>query len=222
MDFRLAALKGEIDQIMSAGPIGLWSNVPATFPFNNETVVFNADGSGLITSWSALSGKSLQTFAWSMEAPGRIVMRYRLTRYGDQVEEDSKEPDDSPELAPVTFGIEVVVQETEIGAWPALVSEGSDCFDCMRSGIGPDRAAAAAGGGRAGRAAKPVVALAHVLLDAREPARGRLGRFSLGVPAAAGRKWQCPWASAPKPTRMAPKPHRSRKSLFHIWTEVRF
>ena len=135
MDFRLAALKGEIDQIMSAGPIGLWSNVPATFPFNTETVFFNADGSGLITSWSALSGKSLQTFAWSMEAPGRIIMRYRLTRYGDQIEEDSKEPDDFPELAPVTFGIEVVVQETEIGAWPALVSEGSDCFDCMRSGL---------------------------------------------------------------------------------------
>jgi hypothetical protein len=135
VDFRLAALKGEIDQIMSAGPIGLWSNVPATFPFNTETVVFNADGSGLITSWSALSGKSLQTFAWSMEAPGRIIMRYRLTRYGDQVEEGFKEPDDSPELAPVTFGIEIVVQETEIGAWPALVSEGSDCFDCMRSGL---------------------------------------------------------------------------------------
>jgi hypothetical protein len=135
VDFRLAALKGEIDQIMSAGPIGLWSNVPATFPFNTETVVFNADGSGLITSWSALSGKSLQAFAWSMEAPGRIMMRYRLTRYGAQVEEDWKEPDDSPELAPITFGIEVVVQETEIGAWPALVSEGSDCFDCMRSGL---------------------------------------------------------------------------------------
>jgi hypothetical protein len=134
VDFRLAALKGEIDQIMSAGPIGLWSNVPATFPFNTETVVFNADGTGLITSWSALSGKSLQTFAWSMEARGRIIMRYRLTRYGDQVE-DQREADDSPELAPVTFGIEVVVQDSGIGAWPALVSEGSDVFDCMRSGL---------------------------------------------------------------------------------------
>ena len=134
MDHRLAALKGEIDQIMSAGPIGRWSNVPATFPFNTETVVFNADGSGLITFWSALSGKSVQTFAWSMEAPGRIVMRYRLTRYGDQAE-DPKAPDETPELAPVSFGIEVVMQETAIGAWPALVSEGSDVFDCMRSGL---------------------------------------------------------------------------------------
>src|SRR5262249_55297632 len=125
VDYRLAALKGEIDQIMSTGPIGRWSNVPATFPFNTETVVFNADGSGVITPWSALSGKSVQNFAWSMESPGRIVMRYRLTRYGDQVEGEPKEPDDSPELAPVVFGIEVVMQETEFGAWPTLVSEGS-------------------------------------------------------------------------------------------------
>jgi hypothetical protein len=134
VDCRLAALKGEIDQIMAAGPIGRWSNVPAAFPFNTETVVFNADGSGLITTWSALSGKSVQTFAWSMESRGRIVMRYRLTRYGEQAE-DPKEPDETPELAPVTFGIEVVVQETAVGAWPALVSEGSDAFDCMRSGL---------------------------------------------------------------------------------------
>jgi hypothetical protein len=134
VDYRLAALKGEIDQIMSAGPIGRWSNVPATFPFNTETVVFNDDGSGLITSWSALSGKSVQTFAWQMESLGRIVMRYRLMRYGDQAE-DMKEPDDNPELAPITFGIEVVVQDTEIGAWPALVSAGSDAFDCMRTGL---------------------------------------------------------------------------------------
>jgi hypothetical protein len=67
-----------------------------------------------------------------MEARGRIIMRYRLTRYGDQVERD---PDDSPELAPVTFGIEVVVHESEVGAWPALVSQGSDTFDCMRTGL---------------------------------------------------------------------------------------
>jgi hypothetical protein len=132
--YRLAALKGEIEQIMSAGPIGRWSNVPATFPFNTETVVFNPDGSGLITNWSALSGKSVQTFAWNMEAPGRIVMRYRLTRYGEQAE-DPKALDDTPELAPVAFGIEVVVQESEIGAWPALVSEGSDVFDGMRTGL---------------------------------------------------------------------------------------
>lgn len=132
MDYRLAALKDEIDLIMSTGPIGRWSNVPATFPFNTETVVFNADGSGHISSWSALSGKSVQAFGWSMESPGRLVMRYRLTRYGDQVD---KESDDSPELAPVTFGIEVVVQESEVGAWPALVTEGSDVFDCMRTGL---------------------------------------------------------------------------------------
>ena len=55
MDRRLAALKDEIEQIRSTGPIGHWSNVPATFPFNTETVVFNTDGSGHITTWSALS-----------------------------------------------------------------------------------------------------------------------------------------------------------------------
>jgi hypothetical protein len=134
VDYRLATLKDEIAEIMSAGPIGRWSNVPAAFPFNSETVDFNTDGSGTITSWSHLSGRSVQSFAWSMEAPGRIIMRYRLTRFVEQAESVG-EPDESPELAPVTFGIEVVVQETEVGAWPALVSEGSDAFDCMRTGL---------------------------------------------------------------------------------------
>jgi hypothetical protein len=134
VDYRLAALRDEIDKIMSAGPIGRWSNVPGALPFNTETVVFNGDGTGLITSWSALSGKSVQTFAWSMQAPGRIVMRYRLTRFAAQAE-DLTEAHDSPELAPVAFGVEIVVHETEVGAWPALVSEGSDVFDCMRSAL---------------------------------------------------------------------------------------
>jgi hypothetical protein len=134
VDYRLAALKDEIDQIMSAGPIGRWSNVPATFPFNSETVDFKADGSGTITSWSHLSGKTVQTFAWSMESPGRMVMRYRLTRFLEQVETVG-EVEESPELAPITVGIEIVVQETEVGAWPALVTEGSDAFDCMRTGL---------------------------------------------------------------------------------------
>ena len=134
MDYRLAALRDEIDQIMSAGPVGRWSNLPATFPFNSETVDFNADGSGTITTWSHLSGKTVQSFAWSMEAPGRMVMRYRLTRIVDQTE-TLVEAEESPELAPVTIGFEIVVQETGIGAWPALVTEGSDAFDCMRSGL---------------------------------------------------------------------------------------
>jgi hypothetical protein len=134
VDYRLAALKDEIDLIMSAGPIGRWSNVPATFPFNSETVDFKADGSGTITSWSHLSGKTVQTFAWSMESPGRMVMRYRLTRFLEQVETVG-EVEESPELAPITVGIEIVVQETEVGAWPALVTEGSDAFDCMRTGL---------------------------------------------------------------------------------------
>jgi hypothetical protein len=135
VDYRLTGLRDEIDKIMSAGPIGHWSNVPTTFPFNTETVVFNADGTGVITTWSALSGKSLQSFSWSIESRGRIIMRYRLTRYGDQVDNDVPEPDDSPELAPISISMEVVVQESEFGAWPALVSEGSDVFDCMRSGL---------------------------------------------------------------------------------------
>jgi hypothetical protein len=135
VDRRLAALSGEIDRIMSAGPIGRWSNIPATFPFNTETVVFNPDGSGLITSWSALSGKSVQTFAWTMERPGRLLMRYRLTRYGVDDEGAAGEPAETPELSPVAFGIEVVVQDTDYGSWPALVSEGSDVFDFLRTGL---------------------------------------------------------------------------------------
>jgi hypothetical protein len=51
------------------------------------------------------------------------------------VREDAPEPDDSPELAPIAFRMEVVVQESEQGAWPTLVSEGSDVFDGMRAGL---------------------------------------------------------------------------------------
>ncbi|HEX6000164.1 MAG TPA: hypothetical protein VFZ16_12345 [Hyphomicrobiaceae bacterium] len=131
----MAALKGEIEKIVSNGPVGLWSNVPATFPYNNETVVFHENGSGMITSWSALSGRSLQTFTWSMAGRGRITMRYCLTRFGEQADDELGEPDDTAELSPVTFGIEIVVQETEIGAWAVLVSEGSDAFDCLRTGL---------------------------------------------------------------------------------------
>src|SRR5690606_5682498 len=72
---------------------------------------------------------------WSMEARGQLVMRYRLTRYGDDAEEATEAPDASPELAPVVLGIDVVVQETEFGAWPVMVSEGSDAFDCLRTGL---------------------------------------------------------------------------------------
>lgn len=135
MDHRLAALQDEIGRIMADGPIGHWSSVPASFPFVTETVEFNPDGSGRITSWSALSGTSVQAFAWSMEAPGRIVMRYRLTRHIERRDDVLDEPDESAELSPVVFGIAIGVQDTQVGAWPVMVSAGSDCFDSMPTAL---------------------------------------------------------------------------------------
>ena len=135
MDDRLAALSDEIDKVLSDGPVGRWTNIPAVFPFNTDTVVFSSDGSGRITSWSTLSGSSVQTFAWSMEARGRLVMRYRLTQYTKHPNDDIDEPGDSTELSPVTLGIEIVVQDTDLGSWPVMVSEGSDAFDCLRTAL---------------------------------------------------------------------------------------
>jgi hypothetical protein len=135
VDDRLAALRDEIDKILSDGPVGRWTNIPAVFPFNSDTVVFDPDGSGRITSWSTLSGSSVQTFAWSMAARGRIVMRYRLTQFAKHPGDEIAEPGDAPELSPVTLGIEIVVQDTDLGSWPVLVSEGSDAFDCLSTAL---------------------------------------------------------------------------------------
>jgi hypothetical protein len=135
VDDRLAALRDEVDKILSHGPVGRWTNIPAVFPFNTDTVVFNSDGGGRITSWSTLSGSSVQTFTWSMETRGRIMMRYRLTQFTKHPDDDIAALGDAPELSPVTFGIEMVVQDTDVGSWPVLVSEGSDAFDCLRTAL---------------------------------------------------------------------------------------
>ena len=91
MDDRLAEMKDEIDRILSRGPVGRWSNPPPAFPFLSEIVVFNADGSGEMTSWSAMSGKTVQAFTWNMEGRARLVMRYGLTRYAARVRSDPRD-----------------------------------------------------------------------------------------------------------------------------------
>jgi hypothetical protein len=131
VDDRLATLKDEIDAILSKGPIGRWSNPPPAFPFLSETVEFNADGSGVMTSWSAMSGKTVQSFSWSMAARGRLTMRYGLTRYAAHLDEEPKEDENAVELSPITHGIEVKVQETYLGPWPVMTTEGSDTFDVL-------------------------------------------------------------------------------------------
>ncbi len=131
MDDRLAPLKDEIDKILAKGPIGQWSNPPPDFPFLSETVVFNADGTGMMTSWSAMSGKTVQAFNWHMEGTGRLVVRYGLTRYAAHLDEEPKEEEDTVELSPITHDIEIKVQETHLGPWPVLTSEGRDTFDYL-------------------------------------------------------------------------------------------
>jgi hypothetical protein len=137
VDDRLAELNDEIDRILSRGPIGRWSNPPPAFPFLSEAVVFNADGSGEITSWSAMSGKTVQAFAWNMEGRGRLVMRYGLTRYAAHLDEEPKE-EDSVELSPITHEIEVRVQETHLGPWPVMITDGRDTFDWLWTALSRD------------------------------------------------------------------------------------
>jgi hypothetical protein len=131
VDDRLAPLKDEIEKILSKGPIGQWSNPPPAFPFLSETVVFNADGTGVMTSWSAMSGKTVQAFTWRMEAPGRMVVRYGLTRYAAHLDEEPKAEEDAVELSPIAHDIEIKVQETHLGPWPVMTSEGRDTFDYL-------------------------------------------------------------------------------------------
>jgi hypothetical protein len=131
VDDRLDPLQDEIDRILSQGPVGLWSNPPPDFPFLSETVVFNVDGSGTMTSWSAMSGKTVQAFTWSMGAPGRLVIRYGLTRYAAHLDEEPKAEEGAVELSPITHDIEIKVQETHLGPWPVMTSEGRDTFDYL-------------------------------------------------------------------------------------------
>jgi hypothetical protein len=124
MDDRLAALRHEVDTIMSTGPIGRWTNPPATFAMMSETVLFNADGSGLVTSRSGMMGTSRQKFEWSVERPGRLVMRF-LRREDDGA---SQAPTDRDEAPPVTLDIEIKIQETEFAPWPVMTKRSSDVF----------------------------------------------------------------------------------------------
>lgn len=138
MDDRLDALKEEIDRILSRGPIGRWSNPPPAFPFLSETVVFNPDGSGEMTSWSAMSGKTVQGFSWNMEGRGRLVVRYGLTRYAAHLDEEPKEEEDPVELSPITHEIEIRVQETHLGPWPVMITDGRDTFDWLWTALSRD------------------------------------------------------------------------------------
>jgi hypothetical protein len=92
----------------------------------SETVLFNADGSGLVTS-RGMMGTSRQTFEWSMERPGRLVMRY--LRYED--DGASQEPPDQDEATPVAFDIEIKIQETEFAPWPVMTNRSGDVFGIL-------------------------------------------------------------------------------------------
>jgi hypothetical protein len=84
-----------------------------------------------MTSWSAMSGKTVQAFTWRMEAPGRMVVSYGLSRYAAHLDEEPKEEEEAVELSPITHDFEIKVQETHLGPWPVMTSEGRDTFDYL-------------------------------------------------------------------------------------------
>ena len=121
MDDRLAGLRQEVDKIISVGPIGCWRNPPTTFPMMSETVLFNADGSGLITSSSGMKETSTRRFEWSMQSPGRLVMRYCRSDNDDNASDEVAEAVDQ-------LDIEIKIQETEFAPWPVMTTQSSDVF----------------------------------------------------------------------------------------------
>jgi hypothetical protein len=137
MENRIAPLRHEIDKIMSGGPIGCWSNPPTTFPMMEESVLFNADGSGLATSWSGMMGTSTQAFEWSMQSPGRLVMRYGDRKHDDSASGTAEE-DDRDETTPVIFDIEIKIQETEFAPWPVMTNRSSDVFGFLWCALARD------------------------------------------------------------------------------------
>jgi hypothetical protein len=141
MDDALAELEHEIDMIMSTGPIGRWTNPPTTFPMISQTVVFNADGSGLMTYCSGMTGTTRHEFEWNMECPGRLVMQYGkwepetpFDGAEEPADEDENGPDDQDEDildTSDTFDIEIKIKETEFGRSPVMTSRGSDVFGTL-------------------------------------------------------------------------------------------
>jgi hypothetical protein len=138
MDDRLAELRHEIDEIMSTGPIGRWTHPPTTFPMISQTVVFNADGGGLMTYCSGMTGTTRQEFEWSMECPGRLVMRCGrweqdlpsdgAGEHTDQDEDISEDQEEDIFDASGTFDIEIKIKETEFGQWPVMTNRSGDVF----------------------------------------------------------------------------------------------
>lgn len=124
MDYRLAALRREVDEIIFTGPIGCWRNPPTTFPMMSETVVFNADGSGLITSRSGMKETSTRAFDWGMQSPGHLVMRYYRSESEDNASDVAVEAVDQ-------FDIEIKIQETEFAPWPVMTTRSRDVFGCL-------------------------------------------------------------------------------------------
>jgi hypothetical protein len=142
MDDCLAELKHEIDKIMSTGPIGRWTNPPTTFPMISQTVVFHADGSGLMTYCSGMTGTTRQEFEWNMECPGRLVIRYGKWKQEipfngieeEPVDEDEHIPNDQGEDILNTsdiFDIEIKIKETEFGRSPVMTNRHSDVFGSL-------------------------------------------------------------------------------------------
>jgi hypothetical protein len=131
MDDRLAGLRQEIGNIISAGPIGCWKNPPTTFPMMSETVVFNADGSGVITSRSGMKETSTRAFEWSMQSPGRLVMRYCRSENVDKASDETAE-------AVAQFDIEIKIQETEFAPWPVMTTRSSDVFGSLWCALARD------------------------------------------------------------------------------------
>jgi len=131
MDDRLAGLRQEVDKIISAGPIGCWRNSPTTFPMMSETVLFNADGSGLITSSSGMKGTSTRPFQWSMQSPGRLVLRYCSSENGDNGADEAAEAVDQ-------FDIEIKIQETEFAPWPVMTTRSSNVFGSLWCALARD------------------------------------------------------------------------------------
>ena len=138
MDDRPAVPRDEVDKIMSTGPIGRWTNPPTTFPMLSETVVFNADGSGLMTSQSGMTGTTRQRFEWSMQANGRLGMRYRGREYCPGSCETAEEPADRDETTTVVYEIEIKVQVTEFASWPVMTNRYGDVFGCLWCALARD------------------------------------------------------------------------------------
>ncbi len=108
-------------KLLADGPVGLWRTSAGTADaLGTDDVRFDADGTGLITTRSMMSGIEEIFFLWSVSGPGRIRVRYAVQESGADLEQEADEWGE--------IKLEFEQQENDLGAVEVMKEVGQEGF----------------------------------------------------------------------------------------------